>query len=348
MMLRAVIALSLFVPGALIAGIPSTACGWLLLGGWLCACAAISCKHEWRHRLWAMSVVSTIAALAGCLRDANYRSVHMARVVAIESRPHAPAASSPSAVLEQVPAVSAAVADEEALALIGARLVVAGRRIPAPESRTLVAVMQDGYRRMKRQDGHVPTPMTGWMSGGVPDTVVIAPTGSAPPLNAVVFLHGWGGSWVLPCWQIAQAARQAGAMTVCPATRFEGDWWSAQGERTARETIAAVRAQGVKRVVLVGLSNGGAGASRIAPRLRGELDGLVLISGVAGEARASGLPTLVLHGSHDNMMPASLARQYAARTGARYQAFDGTHFALLERHAEMTQALAEFLRRRFE
>ncbi|MBI5536529.1 MAG: hypothetical protein HY898_27655 [Deltaproteobacteria bacterium] len=296
-----------------------------------------------RWRFWCVCLALVCSLPAGCLRDANCARVRMATISSpTPTAQSSPPRSEPPPVIEPSTTIAGALVDEEAMAVLGARVVAATHRIPAAESRNLVAVMQDGYRRMKETDGHVPTPVPAWVIGAPADTVVIQPEEPTQDL-AVVFLHGWGGSWALPCWQVAQAARQVHAMTVCPATRFEGDWWSSAGEDAARQAIRALRASGVQRVVLVGLSNGGIGASLIAPKLRGEIQGLVLISGASPQARSSGVPTLVMHGARDSMTSPAVARQYASRAGGRYVSVDGTHFALLEKHEEMTAALAGFL-----
>ncbi|MEO1272150.1 MAG: hypothetical protein AAFX99_28985, partial [Myxococcota bacterium] len=60
------------------------------------------------------------------------------------------------------------------------------------------------------------------------DTLVIEPMAEEAPSRAVVFLHGYAGNFTLPCWQIAQAARLAGAVTVCPSVGLKGDWWTTQ------------------------------------------------------------------------------------------------------------------------
>lgn len=83
----------------------------------------------------------------------------------------------------------------------------------------------------------------------------------------------------------------------------------------------------------------------LAPRLRKDIDGLVLISGVSPNATPSGVPTLVLHAPGDGMAPAAPARAYAQRSGATYKALDGTHFVLLEQHEEAVAAVAAFLKR---
>jgi pimeloyl-ACP methyl ester carboxylesterase len=162
----------------------------------------------------------------------------------------------------------------------------------------------------------------------------------------VVFLHGYAGNFAYECATVARAASAAGYATVCPSTAFDGRWWQPQGEQTARVVISWAKARyRAGRVVLAGLSNGGLGASRLAPRLAGELSGLVLISGVADDARAAGVPTLVVHGDRDGMCPPGPAREYARRVGARLAMMRGTHFLLLEDEPGVRAQIAAFLRR---
>jgi pimeloyl-ACP methyl ester carboxylesterase len=325
---------------ALIVGIPSTLPGWLALAACALACVIPAVKAPWRKRIASAAGGLACACTLSCLHASNRGPAHF-----VSAPSPAPAASYHAPAIESAPALGGALVDEETVAVMGARVVVATHRIPALESLRLVEVMKDGYRRMKQADGHVPTPVAAWMTGLQPDTIAFEPTDATNPSAAVVFLHGWGGSWTLPCWQVAQAARRIGALTLCPATRFEGDWWSEAGERVVRDTIAALRARGVRRVALVGLSNGGMGASLLAPRLRKDIDALVLISGASPDAGSSGIPTLVLHAPKDSMAPASHARAYAQRVGATYKSLEGTHFVLLERHEEAVSAMAEFFAR---
>ena len=110
-----------------------------------------------------------------------------------------------------------------------------------------------------------------------------------------------------------------------------------------RRTIALAHARGLDRIYLAGLSNGGIGASRLAPRLRGLIHGLVLVSGAAPEAARGGVPALVVHGARDAMCPTSQARGYASRTGARFVALRGGHFGLLTHEDDYRRAITSFL-----
>jgi pimeloyl-ACP methyl ester carboxylesterase len=102
-------------------------------------------------------------------------------------------------------------------------------------------------------------------------------------------------------------------------------------------------------IILAGLSNGGVGASRLAPELRGAIDGLILLSGAAPYAVGPGVPTLVIHGERDSMMPIEVARDYRAAHPGRvtdYVELTGTHFILLEQREEVREHIARFLRAR--
>jgi pimeloyl-ACP methyl ester carboxylesterase len=115
------------------------------------------------------------------------------------------------------------------------------------------------------------------------------------------------------------------------------------GERIVRATMRWVQARGLGTVYLAGLSNGGHGASQLAPRLKG-LHGVLLISGASPTAPAAGVPTLVVQGEADTMASPSSAAAYAARTGARYLTFPSGHFALLTDREPVRAAIASWLR----
>ncbi|MDB5215880.1 MAG: hypothetical protein JWO86_3807, partial [Myxococcaceae bacterium] len=147
----------------------------------------------------------------------------------------------------------------------------------------------------------------------------------------------------LPCWQIARAVAPAGVVTACPSTRWVGDWWSPAGEATLRRTVEVLRARGVDRIVLAGLSNGGFGAAKLARRMEGTFAGLVLISGADPATPPAGIPTLVIHGKHDTMTSYESARLYAANAGAKFVTLDAGHFAMLVKGEEADRAIREFV-----
>jgi pimeloyl-ACP methyl ester carboxylesterase len=153
------------------------------------------------------------------------------------------------------------------------------------------------------------------------------------------------------CWQMSRSARAISALTVCPSVGPRGDWWSRQGEETLERTLAWLQRRGIRRVYLAGLSNGGAGASVIAERVSPpgmELQGLVLISGAWMKSPTPRVPTLLIQGRHDSMMPARTMRAYAERAGAlaTYVELDSGHFAFFDRHEECERAITSWLLQR--
>jgi pimeloyl-ACP methyl ester carboxylesterase len=194
----------------------------------------------------------------------------------------------------------------------------------------------------------MPTPQVATLLGlqrpSAIDVVVFEPPEA--PRGAVVFLHGSAGNFDMPCWQIARAVAVAGALTACPSTGGSGEWATPEGEATLRRTVDALRARGLARVVLMGLSNGGIGASELAPRMKGAFAGLVLFSGAAELAPTAGVPTLVLHGKRDTHVSPESSIAYAEATGARYVELDAGHFAMLVRAREVGPLVTAFVRER--
>jgi hypothetical protein len=238
----------------------------------------------------------------------------------------------------------ARVVDERDAAIWGARIAFASGRFRDPDVPAVVPALIGGYRELADHEGDVPSPVVptylGLERSGATD--VLAFDSVAGKRGALIFLHGFGGGFTLPCWQVAQAVATVGFVTRCPSFGPRGDWWTEQGEGIVRETIRGLRAEGVQHVVLAGLSAGGVGAARMAPKLRGTIDGLVLISGAA-PAGPPGVPVLVLQGPRDSMMPASGAREYAAAHGATYVELRGGHFAMLLDREHAMAALTGWL-----
>jgi pimeloyl-ACP methyl ester carboxylesterase len=239
---------------------------------------------------------------------------------------------------------------EADVAVTSARAVIMTGMLPANDTKSLVPTLKRAFETMNQAEGSNPSPILmtslGLQTEDAFDTIdVAAPSPYAHA--AVLFLHGYGGNFTLQCWMIAQAARRAGAATFCPSTRLAGDWWSAPGPAIVRGSMRRLRAPGFDRIVLAGLSNGGVGASRIAPALGDGIVGLLLVSGAAPEVPRPTVPTLVLEGSRDTMMSPWVVRHYAERTGATYVELDGTHFLLIEQRDAVTDVMARWLAARF-
>jgi hypothetical protein len=238
------------------------------------------------------------------------------------------------------------IVDERDVSINAARVMAWTAFMSDPDVTRLAHEMSVAYDELAQAEGSLlPSPFVATYLGlelpGASDTLEFAAAGG----DAVVFLHGFGGNFTMSCWLFARAARRAHVTTVCPSTRWAGDWWTQEGEAIARQTINALRARG-KRVFLAGLSNGAIGASRIAPKIAAEIAGLVLLSGAANDAPSPNLPTLVIHGRTDAQIPASAVQAYAVRVGAQYVELTGGHLAMLMERDQVAHAIAEWFEKR--
>lgn len=241
--------------------------------------------------------------------------------------------------------------DEGDLALLGAR-VAQTSGLYGDDQGEVSPAMRDAYARMRsEQGGGVASPVAatylGLQSRGAFDVVMIEPlTKSAPapaPTSALIFLHGYAGNFEMPCWQLAHAVDGLDMVTACPSTSFVGDWWTPEGEAILNRTVDVLRARGVSRFVLAGLSNGGYGASELAPRMKGTFAGLILISGAEADQPDPGVPVLLVHGTKDNVAPVEEARRYATKHHGKLVEVNAGHFALLVRAEEANRAIRDFV-----
>lgn len=232
---------------------------------------------------------------------------------------------------------------------IGGSTLLRALDLMGPREPGLLDALRGGYDRMRRAEGPVPSAVVGtFLFGQRPEehTVLrIAPTARFnPPEAVVVFLHGFIGNVTLPCWQVAQAATPVGLDVVCPSTGWRARWAEADGRAIVEATLARLRAQGVRRIYLAGLSAGGIGASRLARRV--DVDGLILISGASSRARPAPIPTLVLQGRRDPRTPPAPARRYARLAGARatyVEHPEAGHWMILSHHEWATAQLRRWL-----
>lgn len=247
--------------------------------------------------------------------------------------------------------VNRLVAERDGTMLAAHALMFSGG-LPRSDARGFIPALEAAFDRMDATEGPLATPAVatylGLQSPKSFDALVLPPPGRASPTTAVVFLHGYTGNFAVYCWQMAQAAHAISALTVCPSVGPMGDWWSRQGERTLEATLGWLAERGIRRVYLGGLSNGGAGASVLVHRVshpRISLRGLVLVSGAYSEAPTPSIPTLLVQGRHDSMMPTRSMRAIAARLGGRgtYVEVDSGHFAFLDHHLEVERAISRWL-----
>ncbi len=235
--------------------------------------------------------------------------------------------------------------DEGDMALLGAR-VMQSSGLYGDDSAEVGKAMRAAYADMRRAEGQSPSPVVatylGLQSPDAFDTILLEPP-EEKASAAVVFLHGYAGSFDLPCFQIARAVAGLGVTTACPSTRWVGDWWSPDGEAILRRTVSVLRARGVSRFVLAGLSNGGYGASELAPKMKGTFAGMILVSGAQPDQPSPGTPVLLLHGANDNVAPVEDARAYARKYDGRLVELDAGHFAMLVRSEQVNREIRAFV-----
>ncbi|MGE0789061.1 MAG: alpha/beta hydrolase [Sandaracinaceae bacterium] len=226
---------------------------------------------------------------------------------------------------------------ERDVAIGGSNLLIATGRMGG-DSPGLLDALRDGYDRMRAQEGPVPSAVVStFVLGQSAESHsvfrVAPPSRFAPPEGVVVFLHGFIGNVTLECWEVAQAANPVGVDVVCPSADWQAQWTSPAHRQTVSDTIAQLRAEGVRRIYLAGLSAGSIGASRLAPSL--DIDGLILISGASRQASPARVPTLILQGRRDSRTRPGPARAYARAAGSRAQYEEhptADHWMILSEH----------------
>ena len=181
------------------------------------------------------------------------------------------------------------------------------------------------------------------------DAVVVKPEINQPPEFALIFLHGYMGNVTAQCWEIAQAVKDLGYLTVCPSTGWRGDWWQPQGQANLHATFEYLRGQGLQNFYLGGFSNGGISIGRLASQLKNEqgLRGIILIDGFDNSAglKEIGLPILLLQGVQDERIPVTYARQFAEEIGnpGSYVEVDGDHYLIMKQPLSVQNAIAKWL-----
>jgi hypothetical protein len=239
--------------------------------------------------------------------------------------------------------------DEQDVSLFALRPLLLTGMVTGREMDGIWPAFSDPYREIRQREGLAPSPFVSTYLGlqrpSAFDVLFIPPETTEPADTAVIFLHGFAGNFTYQCWLFAQAVRAAGILTVCPSTNWIGLWSRPNGAATVEATLAQLRQNGVRRFYLAGLSNGGVGASELAPHLAADLDGLILLSGLLPGAEQVNVPVLIIHSRQDERMPVSIARNYAAAAGDRatYVEMDGDHFVLAKEPAKVQQVITDWL-----
>jgi pimeloyl-ACP methyl ester carboxylesterase len=243
--------------------------------------------------------------------------------------------------------------DEQDSLIVGERLLnLIGGDSPH-EHRGLAAALHTDYSEIRSVQRVFPSPIVSTylnLEGTNRfDAIIIQADIHRPPEFALVFLHGYMGNVTAQCWEIAQAVLRFDAMTICPSTDWQGDWWQPQGKGILQATFQYLREQGIQRFYLGGFSNGGISLGRLASPLKDEpgLSGLIFIDGFADGAgvREIGLPVLVVQGLQDERIPAPGARQFVQELGdlATYVEMEGDHFLIMKEPKSVQIAIAKWL-----
>lgn len=166
-------------------------------------------------------------------------------------------------------------------------------------------------------------------------------TGKRP---CILFLHGFGGLLSLYVHAIAEGTRGEFDV-VAPALDPLGGWWTERGLAVIEATLNTLPAD-VERVYLVGLSNGGIGATEVLqhPKLAQRFDGVVLVSGVGDVSELSAAPptkVLLVSGSEDPRFTGTWVAQQVrtlreAGAEVTWASWPADHFLLLTHSKEWT------------
>ena len=155
---------------------------------------------------------------------------------------------------------------------------------------------------------------------------------------ALIFLHGFGGLLTPFLTALTEGELGRNYAIVAPALDMSGFWWEPRGRAVLKRTLASLPERvDRKELWLVGLSNGGIGASHLGadPELGPQFRGVILIVGtdLLGPNEKMFGPVLLLPGENDRRFPlghiAAVAKQLEA-TGvdSTYTPLPGDHFLL--------------------
>ena len=220
------------------------------------------------------------------------------------------------------------------------------------EHENLTPAFSRVYSEM-RKEGMYPSPVISTylnlQQPGHFDAVIIKPDKELPPSFAVVFLHGYMGNVTAQCWEIAQAIKILGGMTICPSTGWRGEWWQPEGQAIIQSTFEYMRGQGIQRFYLGGFSNGGFSIGRLASQWNDVpgVNGLIFIDGFVNgtSIRELGLPVLIIEGAQDERVGVMAARQFAAEVGdlGTYAELEGDHFLIMKQPEAVQLAITQWL-----
>lgn len=217
-----------------------------------------------------------------------------------------------------------------------------------PQYRALGSVLGDAYAELY---------------GGVFDQghcyYFLPPHTPGERLPLVVFLHGAGGNFLAYTRVLEALALEYRCVVVAPSFGF-GNWDTGGTEAVERARAYAVEYWPVNAefVVLMGLSNGGLGASRTLAQSPERYAAAVFISAAVDEAALGseaawdGLrrkPILIIEGDQDNRIPLPYVQGYADRLKTQGAAVEFVpyekqdHFLLFTQRERVCKDIADWL-----
>ncbi len=144
--------------------------------------------------------------------------------------------------------------DEQDSLIVGERLLnLISGDLPR-EHRRLASALHTDYSDMRTSQRVFPSPIVstylGLEKASHFDAIIVQADVHRPPEIALVFLHGYMGNVTAQCWEIAQAVKNFAAMTICPSTGWQGDWWQPPGKDILQATFQYLSEQGIQRFYL--------------------------------------------------------------------------------------------------
>lgn len=210
--------------------------------------------------------------------------------------------------------------------------------------------LKQDYRRMRADLDFAPVPSTlaanmlGMTSSAAIETLVFNPPAEGRADRAIIYMHGAGPLFKLPCWMLAR--RMPDAMIVCPTVGLRGEW-AHPDAAAAFQTVLSWTRERSSAVYAVGWGTGGHGLLRLLNgNALGHVSGMVLVSGYDenyfDDVRRSGLPILILHGEQDNRTPAFRVDGLAGLDRVRNLEMPGDYFVFYEQEDIVLEELDSF------
>lgn len=210
-------------------------------------------------------------------------------------------------------------------------------------------IKQD-YRRMRLDTEFGPVPSTvaanilGLTSPTGIETLVFNPPPEGRADRAIIFLHGAGPLFKLPCWMLAR--RMPDAMIVCPTVGLRGEWSHPEARAVFQSVLSWTRERS-SAVYAVGWGTGGHGLLRqLNGNALGHVSGMVLVSGYDenyfDDVRRSGLPILILRGEQDDRTPAFRVAGLAGLARVRNLEIPGDYFVFYEQEELVLEEIDSF------